>query len=141
MPKRLWIVMLMLSLTACLDMNDLFSDNSRTDPRALESGQPWRLIALSGQSSPGDSPITLSFSREGRVSGNGGCNNFFGIFNAKPNGELSIGRVSSTRKLCPDASELEARFFENLEGISGFVIEGRRLRLFGFAGNMEFEAQ
>ena len=144
MPNSLRSFLLMLSLfslTACLDMNDPISDPGNTSPAALESGQPWRLLALADQPVPPNPPVTLSFSREGRISGNGGCNNYFGIFKADPTGQLTIGRVGSTKMLCPDGADTEDRFFESLESVTGFAVEGDRLRLFSYAGDLEFTSR
>ncbi len=56
---------------------------------------------------------TLTFHADGRISGNGGCNNFFGNF--KLTGRtISIGALGSTKMACEEAMELEQAYFKVL---------------------------
>ncbi|MEZ5593768.1 MAG: META domain-containing protein [Gammaproteobacteria bacterium] len=130
----------LVSQASCIGMNNDASDQpSHSNPVLLEQGQPWRLTTLAGQSVQVQPPITMSFSREGRINGYGGCNQYFGIFTASPDGTLTIGQVGATKKFCLEQMELEQRFFQALASVTRFTIDADQLRLSGPAGNLEFE--
>ena len=66
-------------------------------------------------------PVTLSYS-EGRLAGQSGCNNWFTapIIGEQP-GDLAIGPVGSTKKMCPDdVMDIEWKFLGQLEGVKKF---------------------
>lgn len=48
----------------------------------------------------GQSDRFVKFENEGRVIGSGGCNNFFGDYQAA-NGAITIGPIAGTKKMCP----------------------------------------
>ncbi len=53
--------------------------------------------------------------REGRVSGHGGCNSFFGSYE-QDGAKLTIGPLAATRKACPgEIGEKEWTFLRMLE--------------------------
>jgi heat shock protein HslJ len=56
---------------------------------------------------------TLKFSTDGKVSGNGGCNNFFANFNLYGR-TLTIGDIGSTRMMCEETMDLENAYFKVL---------------------------
>lgn len=106
-------------------------------PLALEQGE-WQLVSIDGQSVGSPVTLTILFTREGRVNGNGGCNRFFGIYSAQNDGQLTIGQVGSTRKFCPELAALERQYFTSLSNVSRFVVDDDRLQLFSSAGDLEF---
>ena len=56
---------------------------------------------------------TMKFFDDGRIGGNDGCNNYFGIF--KVNGRtINIGDVGSTKMFCQERQELEQAFLKAL---------------------------
>ena len=77
------------------------------------------------------SSLTLSFSREGAVSGSAGCNRFSGKFTA--DGEkVTIHALASTRKRCsqpPKVMEQEAQFLRALKRSATARMEGDELEL------------
>jgi copper homeostasis protein (lipoprotein) len=77
------------------------------------------------------SSLTLSFSRDGMVSGSAGCNQYSGKFTA--DGErVILQALASTRKTCPQPAkvlEQEAAFLRALQSSARARIEGDRLEL------------
>ena len=136
------IALSLLSQTGCVGMGKESADKvANSDPATLGIGQPWRLTALAGESIQTSPEITLQFSREGRLSGNGGCNRYFGIFNVSPHGELTIGQIGATKMFCPDNMELETRYLKSLAGVTGFSVVADQLKLIGYDGALEFISQ
>jgi heat shock protein HslJ len=76
------------------------------------------------------SSLTLSFSRDGTVSGSAGCNRYSGKFTA--DGEkVTIRSLASTRKMCPQPGlmEQETAFLRALRGAVTARVEGDQLEL------------
>jgi heat shock protein HslJ len=68
-------------------------------------------------------PVTIVFAGD-RVTGNGGCNGYFGTVSSGAPGRLAFSAMGATMKMCPDpVSDLERRYLRALAGGStyGFV--------------------
>ena len=69
----------------------------------------------------------------GKVSGNAGCNNFFGAYTVKSS-SLTFGALASTRKACQASiMEQENLFLKRLSSTKRFFVsqDGLRLTLIG----------
>lgn len=97
---------------------------------ATLEGTSWTLVELDGRTrGPGDAPITLAFAG-GRVSGSGGCNQYFGTVTSASPGAMAIGEVGATKRACPDPTMgSEQRYFESLRRVSAWAAEGGNLVL------------
>ena len=74
--------------------------------------------------------ISLEFTSEGRLSGSGGCNRYFGEYKVKPGNSLTIRGIGSTRMACPPGiMDQEMRYFEALQNTSTFRLDAHRLKL------------
>ena len=72
---------------------------------------------------------TLVF-EEGKVSGNAGCNNFFGMADVMmSSGKVSFSNMGSTKMICADMS-VEDSFMMMLPKINKYVISGNTLELY-----------
>lgn len=70
----------------------------------------------------------------GKVTGNGGCNNYFGDLTLDATvGNFSVSNVGSTRMACPNMSE-ESNFFSMLSNATKYVVTGNTLEL--YKGNL-----
>ncbi len=66
----------------------------------------------------------------GKVTGNGGCNNYFGELMLDATvGNFSASNVGSTRMSCPSMSE-ETNFFSMLSAATKYVVTGNTLELY-----------
>lgn len=78
--------------------------------------QSWRVTELSGQSLS-DSPASLTFARDGAVSGTTGCNAINGTYTLD-GVQISFGPVATTRKMCPGPIMAQERaILERLESV------------------------
>ena len=108
----------------------LFLAASSTIAQSVQaSGDDWKLVAYNFSrlnSYPiEDKEVTLSIdSKEGRISGNSGCNRFMGQFRFDESGRLAIGPFAGTLMACPRIDERFERLFrETLEGADAFAFE------------------
>lgn len=72
-------------------------------------------------------PATLKIGDQ-KISGKGGCNNFFGKFNLE-NDRITISRIGSTRMYCQDKSKFETKYLRALEKVTSYTHEKGRLSL------------
>ena len=70
----------------------------------------------------------LRFETE-RVSGNDGCNNFFGGYTLDED-SLKFGLLASTRMACPDLEDFEVIFNKMLSMTTRYRITGNKLELY-----------
>jgi heat shock protein HslJ len=60
----------------------------------------------------GETP-TITFEEDGKVGGSGGCNRYFSNYTLEGR-TIRLQEIGSTKKVCPDNSELENTFFQFL---------------------------
>lgn len=97
----------------------------RPEPEAGIQGR-WLVEDIKGERVRGSKQATLEISRDGRVSGNAGCNGIGG--EARINGNrIDFGRMISTQMACaPDIMRQERQFIDALEATRSFRLEARR---------------
>lgn len=78
----------------------------------------------------GEMPVTLEFSNDGQVSGNGGCNSYSGAYQIQE-GTLMLGEVISTLMACVDTAlmDQEILYLDALQTVSDFTIDGDHLTI------------
>jgi len=77
--------------------------------------------------------VFIDFSNDGKISGSGGCNRYFGGwgFLEGTKDSIRIWRTGSTKMACPEPiMTQEYRFLEELSRVSGYAIEGKEFRLY-----------
>jgi heat shock protein HslJ len=77
------------------------------------------------------SRMTMEFGTDGRLSGNSGCNSFFGSYRAGGN-TISISEFGSTSMFCAEPEgvmQQEAEFLAILPNAASFRLDGDRLDL------------
>lgn len=103
------------------------------------SANEWILEALSKARVvtplPKDVVVTALF-KDGRVTGRGGCNNYFGSYTAT-GAEITIGDMGSTRMTCPHL-EFETLYFEVLGKARNVNIGANGLLLSSPTGSLTF---
>ncbi|MCJ8497718.1 META domain-containing protein [Chryseobacterium salipaludis] len=66
----------------------------------------------------------------GKVTGNGGCNNYFGELLLDPTvGNFEVKNVGATKMACPNLSE-ESTYFSTLSAANKYVVSGNTLELY-----------
>jgi putative lipoprotein len=97
------------------------------------AGGHWRPSSISVESLAPETLIYVAFSEDGKVTGFGGCNRFFGGYTVSGN-SIKIGPLASTRKGCPDTLNLEIEFFKALQEAETFEQTDEGLVLLGPGG-------
>ncbi|MCX2451831.1 META domain-containing protein [Pedobacter sp. PLR] len=91
--------------------------NNSNDIWSFIGKNRWKLIQMDGVTQQ-NSPITISFNlTDRRFSGNSGCNNYFGTYDAGST-SIAFGSAASTRRACMDQAlnEMESKFLGILAG-------------------------
>ena len=98
--------------------------------QALLLGTTWNLAELNNEKiqHPGPEVPHLRFEAE-KVSGNDGCNNFFGGYTLDGN-SLKFGMLGSTRKACLQIKNFDMEFNKMISATTGYRISGEKLELF-----------
>jgi len=97
--------------------------NSKTSQESL-LGTLWSL----SENVKGKNP-TLKI-EEGRVSGNAGCNSYFGTFAGDMvTGNFSVKEVGSTKMMCENMST-ETNFLNALNEANSYTVKGNTLELY-----------
>jgi heat shock protein HslJ len=93
-------------------------------------GTTWNLAELNneGIQYSGSTIPHLRFEAE-RVSGNDGCNNFFGGYTLDGN-SLKFGMLGSTRMACPQIKDFDIEFNKMISATTRYRITGDKLELF-----------
>jgi heat shock protein HslJ len=98
---------------APLTGNGNTGSNNQVNIWSFIAKHKWRLIQMNGKSQD-QSPAFMIFDTDkGRISGNAGCNNFFGSYTGDDR-NISFGSMGSTRMACMDQerSKLESAFLK-----------------------------
>lgn len=62
----------------------------------------WKIVSILGDKTAPYSPAEITFSADGKLSGNNSCNNFFGSYHLQGD-KLTLNLGGSTMKACVDA--------------------------------------
>jgi heat shock protein HslJ len=95
-------------------------------------GSAWR-PSFSAAELPAGIKMQVELQPDGKITGNGGCNRFFGGYTIS-NTHIKIGPLASTRKGCPGLLRLETAFFATLQAASSFEQTDTTLILFDASG-------
>lgn len=90
---------------------------------------------------PQSSQITLKFSADGTISGNGGCNNYNAPYTLSgtttPKGQgISIGPIVSTKMFCQEYSSQETTYFNILQKAMAYNVDGNQLSITASTGDV-----
>jgi heat shock protein HslJ len=84
---------------------------------------------------------TITFTKDGKVSGDSGCNRFAGGYTVKGN-HITIGPLASTLMACPDREmNAEATFLKKLQAAKTFKATASTLKLTGSEGVLTLKRQ
>lgn len=97
------------------------------------AGSEWRPSFMSAAELPAGIKMQVEFQPDGRITGNGGCNRFFGGYTISGN-HIEIGPLASTRKGCPGLLLAETALFATLEAAKSFEQSDATLVLFDAFG-------
>lgn len=126
---------LALILSGCARSQLVLTRETEPQPPTLEGR--WDLKDYGPPAAPvpvlPDTPVFVVFAPDGKISGSGGCNRYFGgwgFVEGQPE-VLRIWRTGSTKMACPvPVMAQEHRFLEELSRVSAHAADGTQLRLF-----------
>ena len=123
MIKILYPVVILLFVGSC------YTGNRQTGQVPLID-TTWNLAELNDRNIEHTVPQVphIRFTAE-KVTGNDGCNNFFGSFKLNEN-NLSFGQLGSTRMACPHIDELDIEFNRMISMTTAYRITGNKLEFF-----------
>jgi heat shock protein HslJ len=92
-------------------------------------GTTWNLVGLNDRKIEHQGPQVphLRFETD-KVTGNDGCNNFFGSYTLEGN-KLKFGMLASTRMACQQINDLDIEFNKMISMTSSYRINGEKLEL------------
>lgn len=91
-------------------------------------GPTWRLAAIGWDDPVGQEPGSVIRFDGDRVTGNGGCNGYFGTVSSDAPGRLRFSAMGTTMMACPDpVMDLERRYLRTLAGGSSYSFVAGRL--------------
>lgn len=97
------------------------------------AGSEWRPSFLSALDLPAGIAMQVAFRPDGKITGTGGCNRFFGGYTVAGN-RIKIGPLASTRKGCPGLLRAETALFATLQAAASFEQDDTTLTLFDASG-------
>lgn len=76
---------------------------------------------------------TVTFTRDGKINGDAGCNRFMGGYTVDGT-TIAIGPLASTQMYCEGVMDAERALLKALEKSTSYTVKGERLTLFGPKG-------
>ena len=97
-----------------------------------ELKEKWMLVEMKGEKKETLTKAKSYVSFDGKNQGASfaGCNNMFFRYKYLGKGKLSVSRVSSTKKYCPDNGNLEERLANAIAKVNRYVREGHHISLY-----------
>ncbi len=122
MKKLIALLSIMLLVTACTSVSRSASKVGKAQPSI--SGTQWVLA----DNIKGKLP-TLRI-ENGKISGNAGCNDYFGELRLTPDlGSFSASKIGATKMFCKNMS-VEKNFLNMLSSANKYVVSGNSLELY-----------
>lgn len=103
--------------------NPMKKSGTMNNSQPMLSGTSWKMADKVSGKVP-----TLVF-EEGKVSGNAGCNNFFGMTEMMTSGKISFSNVGSTKMMCANM-DAENNFMMMLPKVNKYNVSGNTLELY-----------
>jgi heat shock protein HslJ len=131
----LGLILIMMVLAGCTKTQQVLVREPAAPSPGLEGR--WDLVSYGPVGSEAtvltDRQVFIDFTSDGKISGSGGCNRYFGGwgFLEGTKDTIRIWRTGSTKMACdgPIMTQ-EYRFLEELSRVSRYATEGKELRLY-----------
>lgn len=114
----------------------IFSMCSNKSGIPIESNWELEYIYTDGKemTPPAEHNASLAFLKDSKISGETGCNRFFGDF-AVNGASLKFENMGSTRMMCPQM-EFENAYLQTISNVASYTISKNQLILKDNAGNI-----
>lgn len=128
--------LVLITVFVCVALWGCAHDDGRRVDTALDApggrilDTRWKLVELWGKpvADTERHPFIQLHSKDGRMSGFGGCNSLSGAYDLKTGMRLRFTNMAATMMACPDM-ELEREFFNVLNMTDNFACDGKTLFL------------
>lgn len=119
---RTVIVTAGLMLSACTTTGSEYSSEDTVSVAGLQVGE-WRVEDIAGAGVIDNSPATLLFSKDFRLSGNASCNRLIASYTVNGN-KLTISPAGTTMMACPPAlMDQERKLIDLLSTVTHYSID------------------
>ncbi|HUU76538.1 MAG TPA: META domain-containing protein [Methanoregulaceae archaeon] len=106
-------------------------------PQVMLTGVTWYLVSfdngiLAAENVITGTEITSVFGEDAKLTGSGGCNNYFASYETGESGAIGIGTIGSTLMICQTPTGIdnqEQMYFAMLGGVESYSIDGELLKL------------
>ena len=105
---------------------EVFEKKKTEKPVTLNN--KWKVISMKGIEDLQINPTIQFDENEKRISGNAGCNSYFGNYDPE-SVKLDFSKMGMTRKMCPDMT-VENAFLNNMRVVSYYKIENKKLSFY-----------
>ncbi len=105
---------------------EVFEKKKTEKPITLNN--KWKVISMKGVEDLQINPTIQFDENEKRISGNAGCNSYFGNYDPE-SVKLDFSKMGMTRKMCPDMT-VENAFLNNMRVVSYYKIENKKLSFY-----------
>ncbi len=131
------LIITTLNLSAC-NSTKMNTNNTKTADQTESTKITdiyWKLVTLEGKSiadaeNPHDQPHFMLNTKDNRVTGNGGCNGFFGNYALTEKGKLlKFEQLGSTKRMCANTVVNEYQFMQTLAKVDKYSIKNKTLTL------------
>ncbi|MGE0044430.1 MAG: META domain-containing protein [Hyphomonadaceae bacterium] len=88
------------------------------------AGTSWTARSIQNESLAQDAGVTIQFGEQYRVSGNTGCNDYYGVYVVR-DGQFVARNIGATERACEDAAVMarEGRLLEILNQSESMVVD------------------
>lgn len=131
----LGLIVIVVLLAGCTKTQQVLVREPASPSPSLEGR--WDLVSYGPLGSEAavltGAQVFIDFSNDGKISGSGGCNRYFGGWGILEGTKdtIRIWRTGSTKMACPEPiMTQEYRFLEELSRVSRYAAEGKELRLY-----------
>lgn len=121
----------LMALAAAVYSCGMAKHSRAGDTAAALTGTYWKLVALKGKpfsEAALKEPHLMLKAGEHRITGNAGCNSFFGAYELGNANHIRFSQIGATKMACRNM-ELEQQFFEVLDSASRYSIRRDTLLL------------
>jgi heat shock protein HslJ len=134
----LTLLILLVALAACANPTEPIatptpdtSTSGPNEPADTTLVNDWLVISINGNQVETGVVPTLSFTNEGVVSGEGGCNGFGGTYTTDESNGIVLTGMTATLIACEDEAVMaqEAALMDALNQTTVYLIEGNTLTL------------
>ncbi|WP_173911592.1 META domain-containing protein [Acinetobacter sp. Marseille-Q1618] len=128
----LWVGLTSTVFVGCSTTNTV----KQQENLALLQNKAWVMthIGTTEYTQKADSPV-IQFGSDLRVSGSDGCNRVMGNYAVKDY-HLNLGEIASTKMLCPNNTDVVAKYNTALKQVMGYQVYAKTLKLVDKYGNV-----